>query len=261
MKRYPFLSPVLALMLMLVGAPVASAQAEPAPPAGITVTGIGRATAPAETAIVVISVGSGTYMAGDIADMAPTPETPARDIAQPVVDALSASESGIGEIEVLRDPYSGEYGSYGEPLSAMIRFEVADPSTSDLQALIDPAVRAAVNAGLYVYMTSVVYSITDCTPLYQEARADAVADARESADLQAAALDVTLGDVVSARDTPAALYSGPWLGPTPLNSCTHGIGDVKMISTYGGPVFDPQQPAEVSVQMAVEITFEIDGHS
>ncbi|HWV24904.1 MAG TPA: SIMPL domain-containing protein [Thermomicrobiales bacterium] len=264
MRRFPILSPVFALALLLFSGPIASAQSAP-PSAGITVTGIGSASAPAETAIVVISIGSDPYMYGGEAELVPieraTPIITVDDVTRPVVDALVSSGVSADDIEVISNPYAGGIGPYGIPYSVMVQFTVDDPTTDGIKTVLDPAIQAAVSAGLFVNMTSAVYGIADCPPLQQEARVNAVSEAQATAAQQADALGVPLGDVVASRDTPSALYSGPWYGSISLNSCTPGVDDLAAISTWGGPIFDPQQPAEVSVQTAIEITFDIAGDS
>lgn len=274
MKRSSLLPSALAFALgmLLLGAPLASAQVSPAPPAGITVTGIGTATAPAEVAIVALSVGFDPYMYGEGAGWSPypgevaAPGTPADviapiitadDIARPIVDALVTAGFPADDIEVISNPYAGGYGPYGAPLEVTIRFKVPNPTISGLETMLAPALQAAAATHLSVYMTSVVYGIADCAPLHQEARDAAVADALEQANQQALALGRSLGDVVASRDTPAALYSGPWYGPVPLNACTPGAQNLAAVSTWGGPMFDPQQPAEVTVQTAIEVTYDL----
>jgi len=275
MKRLPFPPGVLALMfgVLLIATPGTAIAQVVAPPNGITVTGFGTAAAPAETATVVISVGFDPYMYGGGPGWAPypaegaTPDTAAdqispgivtaSDIARPIIDALVAAGLSADEIEVLTNPYMGGYGPYGAPLNVSIRFGITDPTIEDLKALLDPAIQAAAGARIFINTISVVYGIENCAPLYQEARETAVRHARASAEQQATALDVRLGPIVASRDNAAALYSGPWFGPMPLNSCTPGVDAQKAISSFGGPIFDPDQPAEVSVQTAVEITFDI----
>lgn len=266
MKRHPSLSPVLALVLgiLFISAPVASAQAVTSSLPGITVTGVGTAFAPAETATVVISLGSDPYMYADGPAMGQTPAqssipiVTADDIAQPIIDVLVAAGLPANEIEVISNPYAGGYGPYGAPLNVMISFELTNPTVDDITALLDPALEAAASARLFINMTSVVYGIADCTTLQQQARDNAVADARDIAGLQATALSVTLGDVVASRDNPYALSGGPYYGVIPVNSCTLGAPDPKMVSMYGGPAFDPMMPAEVVIQTSIEVTFEIE---
>lgn len=264
MNRLPFLLPALSLVLgfLITTAPAASAQVPPAPAAGITVTGYGTAAAPAETAVVVLTVGSDTYMyaEGGMAPMPAEPTTPivtADDIARPIIDALVAAGLPASSIEVISDPYAGGYGPYGAPLNVMIRFELENPTIDSITALLDPAIQAATSAHLAVTMTTVTYGIADCAPLNQQARGNAFNDARETAKLQAAALDMALGEVTASRDTPYMLYGGPYWGPAPINSCTPGVPDLDTLGIYAGAPFDPSNPAEVEVQIVTELTFEI----
>lgn len=266
MKRLSFLPPVVALVLafLVLTTPLAVAQqAVTTSLPGITVSGTGSASAPAESALVVIMLGSDPYMYAGSGEMdqssatASAPIVTAGDIATPVVDALVAAGLSSTDIEIISNPYAGGYGPYGGPQTVSIRFELADPTVERIMELLDPAIEAAISARLFINMTSVVYSVEDCAPLQQEAREAAIADARENGELQAEALGVSLGDVVASRDNPYGLYGSPYYGVAHVNSCMAEGTDPHLISLYGGPAFDPMLPAEVVVQSSVELTFEI----
>jgi uncharacterized protein YggE len=263
MKHVPFLPPIVALALtFLLAAPSVAAQQVTASLPGITASGMGTASAPAETAFVVISVGSDPYMyaggpAVDQPAMEPNaPIVTAEEIAAPIVDALVTAGLSVAEIEVTSNTYGGGYGPYGGPQTVFISFELADPTVEGIMELLDPAIAAAIGARLFVNMTSVVYGVADCAPLQREAREAAIADARANAELQSDLLGVSLGDVVASRDNPFGAY-GPYYGPVPVNTCSAETVDPKYIGMYGGPAFDPMMPAEVAVQSSVELTFEI----
>lgn len=267
MKRVPVLSSLLALVFssLLVMSPAASAQSLAGSLPGITVTGTGTASAPAEMATVVIMVGSDPYLyseAGAMGQAGTTPSAPivtAEEIAAPVVDALVAAGLSSADIEIISNPYMGGYGPYGGPQSVTIRFQLADPTVERITGLLDPAIAAAMGARLFINMTSVVYSVADCAPLQLESREAAIANGRDTAELQAGALGVSIGDVVASRDLPFGYYASPYSGVPPVNPCTSGGADPKVISMYGAPAFDPTLPAEVIVTSSVELTFGIVG--
>jgi uncharacterized protein YggE len=268
MKRLSLLVTIVALFLASFPVAASTAAQQPVTTSlpGITVAGDGSASAPAERAIVMISVGSDPYMygGGQAADQpASSPSGPsvpivtAEDIAAPIVDALVAGGIPATDIEIISNPYAGGYGPYGGPQTVSILFEVANPTVDGIVALLDPAIQAAFGARLYVNYTSVVYSVADCAPLQRESRTAAIADARERASVQAGLLGVTLGDVSASRDNPFGAYGTPYYGVMPVNTCTAGAADPRAISMYGAPAFDPSMPAEVMVHTSVELTFEI----
>lgn len=268
MKRFSVFVTLFALVLASFPVAASTAAQQPVTTSlpGITVAGEGSATAPAESAVVMISIGSDPYMYGgggamDRPDSSPSgPSVPivtADDIAAPIVDALVAGGVPAADIEIVSNPYAGGYGPYGGPQTVSILFKIADPTVEGIVALLDPAIEAAFAARLYVNYTSVVYSVADCTPLQREARTAAIADAREHADLQAELLGITLGEVSASRDNPFGAYGTPYYGVMPVNTCTAGASNPRSLSIYGAPAFDPSMPADVTVHSSVELTFDI----
>jgi len=267
MKRLSILGALFALVLASLPVTASTAAQQPVTTSlpGITAAGDGSASAPAETAIVLISIGSDPYMYGGGAMDQPAsspsgPSVPivtAEDIAAPIVDALVAAGVPAEDIEIISNPYAGGYGPYGGPQTVSVLFEIADPTVEGIIALLDPAIAAAASTRLYVNFTSAVYTVADCTPLLRESRAAAIEDARERAGLQAELLGVTLGEVTASRDNPFGGYGMPYYGVMPVNSCSPGAGDPRTMAMYGAPAFDPTLPAEVAVHTSVELTFEI----
>jgi uncharacterized protein YggE len=265
MKRLSFLSTVVALLLgsIFITTPLVAAQTMSGPLPGITVVGLGEASAPAETATIVIMLGAG-YDYKDPAAMEkpgiwPSSGASAEDSVGPVIDALVAAGVPAEEIELVSNPYSGDYGPYGGPTQATLRFTLTDPTTERISEVLDAALAAAMDAGMFVNMTSALYGVADCAQLVREARGAAIEDARGQAGLQAELLDVSLGDVTASRDNPinAMAYSGVYAGSPVFNSCTLG-GEVDTINAlYSAPPFDPSVAPEVSIQATTELTFEI----
>lgn len=263
MRRVPLTSSIVALLLgsLLLAAPLATAQMSSPAPAGITVLGTGSASAPAETATVVLMVGPGYYeeKMPEMQEPSGTPRMSPEETAAPVVDALAPVGVPEADIEILSNPYSGDYGPAGGPVTTFIRFDVAAPTTERISELLDAAIPAALEAGLYVNMASVIYGVADCAGLERQAREAAIADAREQAELQAGLLGVSLGDLVASRDDPYAeiMYAGGYSGVVPVNSCTRGPIDQGTSILYGAAPFDPNMPAEVSLVDYVELTFDM----
>lgn len=261
MKRPSALSalPVLLLPLMLLAAPGASAQVASTSIPGISVTGFGRASAPAETATIVIMLGSGDYYKDpSMMESTPTPPASPQEMAQPVIDALADAGVPASDIEVITDPSSYYTSPYGTPMMVTLRFTIDNPSAQGIGDLLTAATGAAKDAGLYVNMTSALYGVADCASLVRGARENAIGHAREQATLQAELLDVGLGTVIASRDDLAgAMYYGGMYVSGQVNSCTMDVTDGSMTSIYNAPAFDPSAEPMVTMTAAVELTFEI----
>jgi uncharacterized protein YggE len=259
MRRVPLLSSVVAFLLgsLLLAAPLATAQTVPPPLAGISVLGSGQASATAETATVVLMLGSNFYYE-DPKMMEPvtaTPTAPPEEVVVPVINALVGAGVPETGIEILANPYSGDYGPGGGPMTVLLRFELQNPTTEGISQILDAALPAARDAGLFVNMSGVIYGVADCATLEREARIAAIADAREQASVQAELLDLSVGDVIASRDD---IYSAMMYGGyVPINSCTSQVYSPSISTLYSAPPFDPSMPAEVMVVVNVDLTFEI----
>ncbi len=262
MKRSSVLSalPVLLLSLVLLAAPGASAQVASTSIPGISVTGFGRASAPAETATIAIMLGSGDYYKDpSMMETTPTPSASPEEMVQPVIDALVNAGIPATDIEIIPDPSAYYTSPYGAPMMVTLRFTIDNPSAQGIGDLLGAASSAATDAGLYVNMTSALYGVSDCASLTRGARESAIGHAREQATLQAELLNVGLGDVVASRDDLAgAMYYGGMYVSGQINSCTMDITDGSMTSIYNAPTFDPSAEPMVTMTAAVELTFEID---
>lgn len=261
MKRPSLLTafPVLLLSFALLAAPGASAQVASTSIPGISVTGFGRASAPAETATIVIMLGSGdSYKDPSMMETTPTPPGSPQEMAQPVIDALANAGVPAAAVEVLTDASSYYTTPYGTPMMVTLRFTIDSPSSQGIGDLLGVATTAASDAGLYVNMTSALYGVADCASLVRGARENAIGHAREQATLQAELLDVGLGDIVASRDDLAgAMYYGGMYVSGQVNSCTMDVTDGSMASVYNAPAFDPSAEPMVTMTSAIELTFEI----
>jgi uncharacterized protein YggE len=106
-------------------------------------------------------------------------------------------------------------------------------------------------------MSGVIYGVADCATLEREARVAAIADGREQAASHAEILEVSLGDVIASRDDLYSAIYGTSGGYAPINSCTSQAVGPSISSLYSATPFDPGLPAEVTVVVNVELTFEI----
>lgn len=266
MKRLAVLSPVVGLLLSFVvlTTPLAAAQGPATTLPGITVMGVGQASVPAETATIVLMLGSGDYysekpMTPPEEEPASSPAASAEQLASPVITALVDAGVPAADIELIGNPFTGDYGPYGGPTTLTLVFTLQDPDAERISALLLAAIDAATAGNMYVTMTGALYGVADCAPLNREARSAAIADAREQASLQADLLDVSLGDIVASRDDAygAAAYSGMYGGYTQYNTCTlHGALDSTSV-LYSVPAFDPAIEPTVTVSAHIELTFAI----
>lgn len=240
------LTAILALFLML--SPAVSAQSTTIVPNTITVVGEGTASAPANSAEVVITIGTDGNVYIDPA----TIETNAISIPEAIdvssiLDAIIAYGVPVNDVQVLDPMFGGEWGSGMTAQPVTILVHVLNPTVGNLAELLDVVRTSAHADGLYLNQFGVVYGVDDCRTLRQQARVDAVANARSEAEDQAAALDTTLGNAIASRDTYPMN-----MGYATTNGCT-GTEDVK----YTALQFDPSLPAEVEIMIAIEVSFEI----
>lgn len=247
-----FLS-VFGLLLLLT--PAVAAQTSSLVPGAITVVGEGSASAPATTADVIIVIGgdSNVYIEPVPADSGtPAITTPTAVDATAVVDAIVASGIPAENVQIMPTTFQGEWGSGMPPMPVSIHVTVTNPTVEDLSALLDLTRATASSEGLFVNQFSAMYSVEDCRSLHQQARVNAVAQARLNAEDQAAAIEVPVGKIVASRDTMPMN-----IGIFQSNGCTMSPEAMPLSMKYSAPQFDPGQPAEVIVTAAVEISFEI----
>lgn len=236
---------------LVIGAPVhpAGAQTVPGQGPGLVVTGIGRATAPASAAAVQILIGSDLY------GMSPGESLTETDIA-PIIGVVIAAGVESADIEVVIPASTSQFSGLGAPGSAMLRFEIADPTDSGMNDLAQGLYQAATDARLGIQHIGVRYATTDCTSLQQAATDAAIADARVRAERLATSLGVGLGDLIQAMD------SG--LNPAGTDSCATAtvVSPSFGFSPYGlglDPAFDPTAPVEATATAQVTLTFAMAG--
>jgi uncharacterized protein YggE len=252
-RRPVFIVALLSLLLILMPAISAAQTPVSATPGTITVTGEGTASVPAEQALVVITLGTDGSMIYDPATGMPNPDaTPTTVNHTAVIDAMVAHGIPADAIEVSQTPFMGDWGPVPMPQPVMLVVTIPDPTVEGLTDLLTVVRDAASAEGIFVNQFGVMYSVADCRPVRQEARANAVADARMEAEDQATAMETSVGDAVASKDTMPMV-----MGAYQPNSCTTGF-TVKPVDTlYMAAGFDPRLPAEVTVTLAVEVTFEI----
>lgn len=264
MRATPFLRTVVMVLLGVLLAGALPAAAQDAPASGLTVTGRGDAQAPADRATLQLIIGNPNYAGPPFPQAGEIPGERERETVAPIVDALI--EAGVPEdgIEVIVGPGLSEIGTYFGPALAIILVEVADPEAQQLSDLVNVANGAAADERLVIGRTNVVFAVEDCAPLEREARASAVADAREQASVMAGLAGVSTGDVTGVRvlapETPQGAYV-PYgiMLPSAPQSCDLEDLLTNPSATFLLPSFSPDTEPEVIVSVAVEMTFAITG--
>ncbi|HEV2129209.1 MAG TPA: SIMPL domain-containing protein [Thermomicrobiales bacterium] len=258
MLRNPFRRVAVALILgiVLLFPPLASAQMADDVTPGITATGYGQASAPADSATIQLSIASESFGPPQPMPSGGTPGAAERNTVAPIVKALV--DAGIPEdtINVLTGPYVTAVPSMYGPTMAMIRFEVPNPTANTISSAVDAAIIGAADARLIIGALSVQLESADCAALEHDARAAAIADAREQAEVLAELTGLTTGAVVAVRDVPTGPESGyMFAGPTFLSGCSPFESDALNLDVYGGASYDPTQEPMVTAYAQVEMTF------
>lgn len=251
MRKPGLIVALLSLLLTIMPAVSHGQTPVSTAPGTITVAGEGTASVPAEEALVVITLGTDGSMMYDPATGMPNPEaTPTVINHTSVVDAMVAHGIPADAIQVSQTPFMGEWGPGSVPQPVLILVTIPDPTVEGLSELLEVVRTAASAEGVFVNQFGVMYSVADCRTVRQQARANAVADARMEAEDQAAALNTSVGDAVGSKDVVPMV-----MGAYAPNSCTTGVAMKPYDAMYMTAGFDPRMPAEVSVTIAVEVSF------
>lgn len=180
-----------------------------------------------------------------------------REALTPIAaDVASAAGIAPEAITIDLSPFATEPGGERSE-SARLEFELARPTPEGVDQILATASDAASANGLVVEVAGVRYNPADCATVEEAAERQAIADAKARAERLARGLGVTIGGVTMAS---ADLYAS-W--PDDLGGCA-GQTSSYYDSGYGGlgitlPVFDPSQPAEVTVTARLTIAYEIVG--
>jgi uncharacterized protein YggE len=251
---------IVAIVLSVLFATSAVAQG---PSNGIQATGIGTASAPAQTAHLQILLGSSAFFGMGPVEMAPG--TPSIDLPPvgpmgqvslsdeqlgPVIDVITGAGVGEDAIEVTLPASSSPFGP-GGPETAEIRATIDQPQGEDLAVLVAAIHATAPNSGLTVLHVGARFEAADCAALMQQARDAAIADANQRAEGLALGLGVTLGEIVQASESP-------YFGPTGTDSCAPAgtVGDFGPYGPGTDPAFDPDA-TEATVTVQVTLTYAI----
>lgn len=243
-----------------MGMSVAAAQAADAA-TGLTVTGFGQASAPAETAIVQFGVGMASYGPPVSPDPEATPGAKERSQVEPILSSLADAGVPDDAITMILSPYlSDVYLPIGGPALALFRIELDTAEATRIEEIVNAATVGAAQERLIVGQVSVSYGVTDCATLQRDAREAAIANGRDRAAMAADLLDVDLGELQGARDTSWSIESmvGAFGAAAPASACgPFGTEPGFSVPYSPMPAFDATAEPTVTVTAQMEMTFEI----
>jgi len=240
----------------------AAGQVVTDPLPGITVTGSGRASAPADRGILQLlvrygpaspAISSSSGSAGGYYGGSDIP-APDEDALSNVVNSLV--DSGIDREQILTSIGSSTmYGLFGPGVS-VIAAELDAALAADLNEIIETAVEAAKATDLSFDQAGVVFSAESCQDVSDAAYLDAIEDGRSQADAVAQALGVQVGELIGVTaHSPWSNYSrydGGGVG----NGCGAPFELEDGLTSYFPP-FNPGAEPEFSLTVSIVLTFAI----
>ena len=218
----------LTTCVLLAAASMASGE-EPAP--SITVIGSGAASGPSDTA----EVNAGVVTQAATASQAMSQNSAAMEQVLKALTALGIADRDIHTTNVSIVPMRAPQQTGRPQPSPVVGYEVTNQvrvrvrNLAALGRLLDTLVSQGANA-----LGGIGFSIADPAPLLEQARTKAIADARQKAQVYAAAAGVKLGRVIFIRDTAPGL-------PRPMAA--------RMMSSAAVPIAPGEQELEVSVSV------------
>ena len=218
----------LASFLFLAATSMAAAE-EPAP--SITVIGSGAASGPPDTAEVT----AGVVTQATTAAQALGQNSAAMEQVLKALAALGIADRDIHTTNVSIVPLRAPSQSGRQQPAAVVGYEVTNQvrvrvrNLANLGRLLDTLVSQGANA-----LGGIAFSIADPAPRLEQARIKAIADARQKAQVYAAAAGVKPGRVLFIRDTTAGL-------PRPMAA--------RAMASAAVPIAPGEQELEVSVSV------------
>jgi uncharacterized protein YggE len=263
MNRSVLIVTILALCGSLVAATPALAQGDAGIRAGITTTGYGEASTPAESArMEFLIISQDAFYGGppQAPEVEATPGAMARETVAPIADAIEAS--GAAESVEVVIPLTTDF--YSQAPLARIDITVPNPDLDGLTSLVNDVTQAAAGERLLVGYVGAQFETSDCATLERNAREAALADARSRADIQADLLGVSLGEVVAVADldtsgVAALQYGVPVASASNCDAVAAGSSVGQFSPGASLPRFDPTSDSgEVEVYRQLQVTFAID---
>jgi uncharacterized protein YggE len=220
----------------------------------ITVIGTGRASAPADVAVMqmLISIRDSLLYPDYSVDppVFPTPPIIRRSDLQPIVDAIVATGIPASDIDVYvgSTPPVGYVDYYASP---RIQVRINQPTHSRIQSVISAANGVAEDSPLfYIGQTGVSYGVSNCQVLEARAHQNALQVTQEKAASLASAAGLRLGEIlgITGGDAYPANYG--------FYSCPMDM--VSMDPYASPPPYNPFAPLDVLINTSVTVVYEID---
>lgn len=235
-KRHVLLGAAIAVALAFLGlgctdesTTVLPSQSE-AP--GVTVSGSGSVFGEPDVALITLGVDANAESVGD-----------AREQAASSMDAMlnALKDGGVAENDIQTQRFSvqPQYDFSGNK-QELIGFTVSNIVTAKVRSIDDTGdlVDAAVTAGgNLARVESLSFTIDDPSALEEQARRDAMAEARSKAETLADAGGIELGAPISISETG---------GPTPI---PFAAGELRQAADTSTPIETGQLEVQVSVQV------------
>lgn len=213
---------------------------------GLSATGTGTATAPADIAVIYLNYYSNYYPQPSDNPNSPLPSPPTATAAdmKPVVDALVAAGAIANNIQANADPNAA--GGF----RVQVKFD--KPTQEKVQALITAANTAASkNSKFSTGGAQIGYFTNNCPALETEARRLAMADARSRSSALATTAGVTLGKLTSVTESSSYGY----YGGSPI--CPSATDPQALQDPYSMQGADLLSPSVVRVNASVSVTYEM----
>jgi uncharacterized protein YggE len=229
--------------LFLATAPLALAAQEAAPaapelPRVIQVVGEGRSTAAPDMARISLGVSQQAPTAGEAMDAMST----GMAAVLATLGAQGVAQNDIQTGQLMLEPAYNYNTPDGNPvMTGFIATQIVDVRVRDLGKLgevLDAVVEGGANR-----VNGVTFDVTDPQAVSDEARRDAVDDARARAELYAEAAGVALGDLVSISES--TIYTPPM----PMYDARGGAEQAMAV---------PIAPGELSMVTNVTVTYAIE---
>jgi uncharacterized protein YggE len=223
----------------------------------LVVTGSGRATAPAERAVIQLLIVRNAPFSS--AFTTPTAGSSSQESGSltPIIDAVMGVGIDESAIQIISSPSIISVCNDSAHCSAVrVDITIDKPVLEKLNAVVNAAGAAAGAQQLTVQDVGAGYFVADCRLLQSDARLAAAQDARARAKAQAEVLGVTLKELLVSNE-PAPTEPLDASGCAPL----HGANDDQWW-TPGSvgltvPPFDPQAVPAVTLDLQVTLAYAI----
>jgi uncharacterized protein YggE len=210
---------------------------------GITVVGSGEVKAEPDRVRVRLTVGSGDEYFGP---GGPTLEIVKKEELEPVVNVLK--DEGVSEEDISVTTFAlGIYDPYAVG-AAQVTF--VWPRPADLESMLEMVQETVRRETDYSLQNmEVLFSLSDCEPVEEEAVEAAFEDARRRAERLASLADISIGDIVAVSEAPGLL--GLYAGPTGCDA----LEEFPSLDYYSAA--GSGSPSEVTISVTLQVTFAI----